>query len=521
MEQNISIDNINFLQQAFANSPAMAAIVRADDLRIMFTSHLFEHYLGYSLEYLQTNEITFSQLLDPYQVDRLQHHINSVNDSIANRTSYVIYKLTGQNRPPASFYAFISPIFPTQPAQPLSYHILLQPDLSQWRMPFTSFATRELFLEQFQSENFGTFEWVIGVDKTYWSPGLYKIYEVDDSFKQIDRMFARSFIHPDDLDWVSDAAMEAIAQQKKLDIEFRIITAKKNVKIVHSLAKMANDMDGKPSKFAGSLRDVTSQRKIEEDLKNKVVELFQSNKELEEFAYVASHDMQEPLRKITTFGSRLSEKYGDILEGDGKMYLSRITAAAENMRQLINDLLEFSRISKTDHSFEVLDLNLILKSVTADLELIIEETKTQITAYPLPVIMAIPSQMKQLFSNIISNAIKFHQDGVAPQIVIQSEILKDSTLKQYGFLQNETYFQVSISDNGIGFEEEYASRIFNVFQRLHGKSEYPGSGIGLAICKKILDHHEGTIFAKGVPGEGATFTFIIPSKLRLPNEQTR
>ena len=272
------------------------------------------------------------------------------------------------------------------------------------------------------------------------------------------------------------------------------------------------DDQGKPVKFAGSIRDITSQRSIEDELRNKVEQLNHSNRELEEFAYVASHDMQEPLRKITTFSDRLSEKYKDVLTGEGLMYLSRMIASAENMRTLINDLLDFSRITKTEQPFEPVKLDFVLRQVKTELELTIEETGTMIHSGSLPVVDAISSQMKQLFTNLIGNAIKFHKPGIAPVITIESMVLDEKDKRDFELPSNYVYYKIMISDNGIGFEEEYTSRIFQVFQRLHGKSEYPGSGIGLAICKKILEYHNGVIFAQNIPQIGARFTFVLPQR---------
>jgi light-regulated signal transduction histidine kinase (bacteriophytochrome) len=254
-------------------------------------------------------------------------------------------------------------------------------------------------------------------------------------------------------------------------------------------------------------------------LKNKVEELNHSNRELEEFAYIASHDLQEPLRKITTYSDRLSEKYKEALTGDGLMYLSRMIISAENMRMLINDLLEFSRISKNEQPYERVDMNMVLKLVKTDLELVIEETGTIINCESLPAVDAIPSQMKQLLANIIGNAIKFHKPGLPPVITISANILSEKEKVRLELAKNRIYYEFSISDNGIGFEEEYNTRIFQVFQRLHGKSEYPGSGIGLAICKKIIEYHHGIIYATSEPGAGARFTFILPQDQKIPKAQ--
>jgi light-regulated signal transduction histidine kinase (bacteriophytochrome) len=220
--------------------------------------------------------------------------------------------------------------------------------------------------------------------------------------------------------------------------------------------------------------------------------------------------MQEPLRKITTFSDRLSEKYKAVLTGDGSMYLSRMTAAAENMRILINDLLEFSRISKTKLPFRNIDLNAVVQDVKSDLEVALEESGAVINSQRLPELEGIETQMKQLFTNILGNAVKFRKAGVAPVINIDAALLSRDESIKYELAPGITYYKIQVTDNGIGFEAEYATRIFQVFQRLHGKSEYPGTGIGLAICKKIVEYHQGLIYAESLPDAGARFVLVIP-----------
>ncbi len=194
------------------------------------------------------------------------------------------------------------------------------------------------------------------------------------------------------------------------------------------------------------------------------------------------------------------------------MYLSRVVASAENMRQLINGLLEFSKIAQTSGPFEQVDLNDVILEVMNDWELKIEETGTAIRCIGLPVIDAVASQIKQLFMNLIGNAIKFRKPGVPPIIKIEVHTISEKELLQFHLQPKKHYYKITVSDNGIGFEDQYATRIFQVFQRLHGKSEYPGSGIGLAICKKILEYHNGVIYAENVEGAGARFVFILPEK---------
>ncbi len=495
------------LQNIAMGGPSLVAVISSTELRISFVNETFGKKLGYTNQDLVETGLLFTDLLEEYMIDRLRYQLNNCKENVDARSRYVIYKLKAKDGSTHCFNLYASPLIDGTGEM---YHLVLHPDLSRWDMPFTSFNSRELFLEHFNSDSFGTFEWLIEVDKVFWSTGVYRIYEIDDVHQQINNEFAASFIHPDDKARTTAEMTKALESGEDITVEFRIITAKNNIKILHSILRVIRNKDGKAVKFAGSIRDVTDQRQIEQNLKDKVEELHHSNKELEEFAYVASHDMQEPLRKITTFSDRLSEKYKDVLTGDGLMYLSRMTASAENMRSLINDLLEFSRISKTGQPFEMANLDLILRQVKTDLELTIEETGTVINSNKLPKIDAVTSQMKQLFANLITNAIKFHKPDVSPVINIEASVLTAEEKQRYELAKNVSYHKIEVTDNGIGFESEYAIRIFQVFQRLHGKSEYPGSGIGLAICKKILEYHQGLIFAENMPDMGARFTFILP-----------
>ncbi|MES2702478.1 MAG: ATP-binding protein [Bacteroidota bacterium] len=501
----------HFLKYLPACNPGLVCVVRHSDMSVLYSNEQFAYHLGYTTDDLIDNGIVFTDLLEDYHYDHLQYQLSNVDESIPARSAYVIYSLKTKKGVSQPFYLFASPFMPGENPYGRLYFILMMPDMSKWGMPFTSFDTKELFLEQFDSLEFGTFEWVTEVDKVYFSAGLQRILEVERGV-EINAATARSFINPNDLETVNAAVMNAFETGDDLNIEFRILTAKNAVKTIHCLGRLIKNDSGKLSKFAGSLRDVTQQRAIENDLKNKVDELYHSNKELEEFAYVASHDLQEPLRKITTFSDRLSEKYKSVLTGDGELYLTRMNVSAENMRRLINDLLEFSRVAKTSQPFEPVNLNLIIRQVKQELELVIEETNTVIHAEGLPTIDAINTQMKQLFTNILNNAIKFRKADTAPDITIETIVASEKEKLKHDLSPSKNYYKIQITDNGIGFEDEYALRIFQVFQRLHGKAEYPGSGIGLAICKKIVEYHHGVIYAENIPGTGARFTFIVPEQ---------
>ena len=513
---NTNMMNLPLSEQAvyekLANCGAgLTLLIRESDQLILHMNEQFTYFFGYTSSDIAKG-IYFTNLIEPHQYVRFTYHINTVKNSLQARSQYLTYRLISKTGDIISCNLYASPLNLGDNQAQNAFHLVFHPDLSKWTPPFTSFETKELFLEQFTNESFGTFEYIRDVDRVFWSAGVYSIYEVDDVNREIDYQFVNSFAHPDDKLKISNHTKSVLEQGSDMDVVFRIVTAKNNVKLIHGLGKVIKDSEGKLLKFAGSIRDITEQRQIEEALKNKVEELFRSNRELEEFAYIASHDLQEPLRKITTFSDRLAEKYKDVLTSEGEMYLQRIVASAGNMRSLINDLLEFSRISKTESQFQTIGLNDVLKSVLHDFEVPIDESKAIVNIDTLPEIMAIPSQMKQLFGNIISNAIKFRKPGVQPLIDVTSSRLTTEEKNDYGLQPHYTYYRIQITDNGIGFENEYALRIFQVFQRLHGRSEYPGTGIGLAICKKIVECHNGQICAKNVDGKGARFIIILPQE---------
>lgn len=249
------------------------------------------------------------------------------------------------------------------------------------------------------------------------------------------------------------------------------------------------------------MRDVTVEQQAKERLEIANQKLNDSNRDLEEFAYVASHDLQEPLRKIQTFGDRLRARLeaDDGAEIDEKSldYLERMDNASQRMQTLIQDLLSFSRISTTGRGFEPISLQYVVKTVLNDLEVAVSDANATVHVGQLPTLDADEPQLRQLMQNLIGNALKFRQPDRDPEIWIEAVIIGPRWL-------------LSVRDNGIGFEQSYAEKIFTVFQRLHGRSAYSGTGVGLAICRKIAERHGGTIRAEGVPGEGATFLIDLP-----------
>ncbi len=271
-----------------------------------------------------------------------------------------------------------------------------------------------------------------------------------------------------------------------------------------------SDPDGNVIGLVGAYQDVTERKLAEERLRGAMREIENANQELREFVYIASHDLQEPLRKVSTFGDRLKRHLGSALDEKGADYLARMISASERMSLLIEDLLAFSRVTTRAKPFEPVDLGAVLKEALEDLEMAVRDAGAAVSADPLPVIDADYTQMHQLFLNLIGNSIKYRRTGEPCRIAIRM-VINDTERELCGKRYSAgKLILVAVEDNGIGFDEKYADRIFGVFQRLHGKGEYKGTGVGLAICKKIVDRHNGGIEVKSRIGEGSRFTVILP-----------
>ncbi len=264
------------------------------------------------------------------------------------------------------------------------------------------------------------------------------------------------------------------------------------------------DGAGQPTMLAAVSIDITERQRAEHELKAFAVRLERSNRELQDFSYVASHDLQEPLRKIRAFGDRLASKHGGALDASGREYVRFMQEAAARMQTLLEDLLSYSRVTTQASPFSPVDLAEVARQVLEDLELRVEQTGGQVELGALPVIQADHTQMRQLLQNLIGNALKFHRTAVPPLVQVQAQVRGESG-------HDETC-EIVVRDNGIGFEEKYLDRIFQPFQRLHGRESFEGTGIGLAICRKIAERHGGSITARSQPGHGTTFRVSLPLK---------
>jgi light-regulated signal transduction histidine kinase (bacteriophytochrome) len=288
-----------------------------------------------------------------------------------------------------------------------------------------------------------------------------------------------------------------MAEGKLLDIpEEPLPTKNQGERILHTKKIPVLDSSGNPQFLLGISEDITDQKRQQEmEMYTKALEV--SNREMQDFVFVASHDLQEPLRKIQSFGQFLRDEFKEVLGEAGKDYVERMQSAASRMQILINDLLALTRVTTKAQPFVKVDLSKVVQEVLVDLETRIAEKKAQVLVESLPVVDADATQMRQLFQNLIANALKFQKVGVPPEIKVSSAAAGGQC-------------RILVQDNGIGFDNKYGDQIFKVFERLHGRDEYEGTGIGLAICRKVVERHHGTIKAEGILGKGSTFTITLP-----------
>ena len=272
-------------------------------------------------------------------------------------------------------------------------------------------------------------------------------------------------------------------------------------------AILVRDDSGAPVRIMGIVRNITEQKRAKEALERHARDLARSNEELEQFAYVASHDLQEPLRKIRAFGALLEEEKRERLDDEGRQYIDFMTDAAARMQTLVSDLLALSRVTTSTHPFEDLHLGTVIETVLSDLSVALQEAGGRVDVAELPAIQADQTQMEQLFRNLIGNALKYRKPGDPPRVSVRPAAAAEPLPGVPGPAHT-----VVVADNGIGFEPEQGEKLFAPFKRLHARHNYDGAGIGLAICQKIVLRHHGRITATGAPDAGATFTVTLPRR---------
>lgn len=374
---------------------------------------------------------------------------------------------------------------------------ILQAEVNQRRQTEAALQQSRQRLELAQQVgNVGTFEWDVRTGRLKWTDELASLYGIRlENFAGTYDAWLR-LVHPDDLEPLVREQAAVMGEDRDFSSEFRIVRPDGAVRWIAARSRLFRDVEGQPDRVIGINMDITDRKEAEQKLTQQAEELWRSNRELEQFAYVSSHDLKEPLRKIASYTQLLEQRFSGSLDTEGKRYMAHILNGVDRMQSLIHDLLVYSRTGKEEIKFELVDMKRILQQTLGDLETAIHENGAIVTSDPMPALRAQPAQMHQLLQNLLSNAIKFH-GTVTPRVHVSAR--RDGEEWIFG-----------VKDNGIGIDSRYQDQIFKIFQRLHNRTEYPGTGIGLAICKKIVERHGGRIWVESTPGEGATFLFSLP-----------
>lgn len=351
----------------------------------------------------------------------------------------------------------------------------------------------------------GSYRWDLQTDQITMSDNFYRLLGCEVREFVPSRENYKAFIHPKDLKLYEDKINLAIKNRSISKFTYRLIGKDGKIKYFQYSGHFIQN------EFIGVVKDITKELRDDEKLKNKNTELKRSNSELESFNHIASHDLQEPLRKIQMFISMITE--GDLKNVSKKNidYLDKINSSANRMQMLIKNLLAYSRLNKEKKEYLTVDLNEILEKVQEDLEAPIKEKEVRIIIQDLPQLKAVPFQMEQLFNNLLSNSIKYASIHIRPKIVIDCQKIKANDITEAFNKKSPYYYRISLVDNGIGFDQANSKKIFGLFQRLHQKHEYSGTGIGLAICKKIVENHQGHILADSIIDKGTTFRIYLPA----------
>jgi len=333
----------------------------------------------------------------------------------------------------------------------------------------------------------------------------------------------KQVVHADDIDVVSAGFANAAEKQSEFALEYRVKNAATGKFEWFKVLGVPKFEEGGMVGFIGTGTNIDKQKSFADHMKKEVnlrtkelansnTKLEAMNKELQSFAYISSHDLQEPLRKIQMFSEILLDKEYDKLSDSGKVKFEKIQSAANRMQSLINDLLSYSRTDTEERVFEVIDLQNLVDDVKSELSEELKKKDGKITLQQSRELEVVPFQFRQLMYNLLSNAVKYSRSDVPPVVTIETEIITNAKTFDSSLINKKEYVKITITDNGIGFEEHFSNKIFEVFQRLHTKQEYVGTGIGLAIVKKIVKNHSGFISATGELNKGSVFTVIIPKE---------
>ena len=368
--------------------------------------------------------------------------------------------------------------------------------------------SKQLLDEAGRLARIGGWEFDLKNNKLSWSDVVYQIHEIEPDYQPTVES-GINFYAPESIPVISEAVSQAIEEGKSFDLDLQLITAKQNRIWVRAIGH-AYRVNSEIVKIGGVFQDINERKQAEEELilaykelafqneekEKHTAELINTNKELEQFAYIASHDLQEPLRMVASYTQLLERRYKDKLDQDANDFIQYAVDGANRMQKLINDLLDYSRTTSRGRDFTKVDISQVLGQAISNLQRLIIENNALITNEDLPELIADESQIMRVFQNLIENAMKFKIKSELPKIHISCK-------------KRNRFYEFAVSDNGIGIDMQFHDRVFTIFQRLHSKEEYPGTGIGLSICKRIIERHGGKIWFESKENEGTTFYFTL------------
>ena len=382
-----------------------------------------------------------------------------------------------------------------QPTRMLGAH----QDITQLKEAEENYRTaRERFELAAKGASVGIWDWIdVNHNEEFWTTKFYELLGYEDKEIQASLENFAAMLHPDDKTLTFDAVNQHFEQMAPFDVEYRLKTKSGAYRWFKGTGFASRDENHAPKRMVGTIQDIHDKKLYQHQLESTIAKLKQSNEDLERFAYVASHDLQEPLRIVSSYAQLITKRYKGKLDPGADEFFGYIVDGCRRMQALINDLLEFSRLSNDKLTKESVDLNHLLESCKLSLGQSINESSAIIDATHLPTVVANRAQLHQLLQNLICNGIKYAKQGCVPKISISSIEVKD-------------FLRISVRDNGIGMETKHLTKIFEIFQRLHAINEYSGTGIGLAICKRIVVIHGGEIWVESKVGKGSTFHFTLP-----------